>query len=546
MKKQLYVLVALVMVASMILSACGAPAPTAAPDAPATQAPAPATAVPAAQPTAVPATAVPATAAPAAAAPVMLDFYIVGNGDSAERPQVEAAINAYIQPLINANVTFHIVPWGDWQGKAVTALQAGQKMDIIFTADWENYSQEVSEGLILPLNDDKGPNGNLLKQYGQGILTSLNPAYITGSQINGVNYAVPTNKEISVPLGFVYNATIAEEIGFTDANAAAVKTYADLEPWLAKAKAAHPKMFPYNIDPGNGGVGFMQYVHGFTTLSDFVVNMSALPVSGKVDETIMNPMETPWMADYLKTMRGWYTKGYINPDSGLTTFTASTDLNAGNFFISTQYLKGNNAKAGELMIASGNPNLKLKELYGMPKVINTSDAGGSMLAIAATSPNPVAAMKYINLMHSDPTLINMMVFGVPNTDWTVDADGRVNVNANNTWTKSIPGPWTMGDITLQKVTNKEDPKKNQLLIDFAKDAFMEPSLGFRFDPQPVSAEITAVNAVVQGSERALLTGYVDPATALPKYIADLKAAGLDKVIAEVQKQYTAWKAATKK
>ena len=533
MKKQLYVLVALVMVVSMLLAACGASATPAAPAA---------TAVP---PTAVPA----APAAPTAAsnaAPVMLDFYIVGNGDSAERPQVEQAINAHIQPLINANVTFHIIPWGDWQGKAVTALQAGQKMDIIFTADWENYSQEVSEGLILPLNDDKGANGNLLKQYGQDILKSENPAYITGSQINGVNYAVPTNKEISVPLGFIYNATVADKIGFKDSDAAAVKTYADLEPWLAKAKAAYPKMYPYSIDPGNGGVGFMQYVHGFTTLSDFIVNMSALPVNGKVDETIMNPMASPWMADYLKTMRGWYTKKYINPDAGLTTFDVTKDFNAGNFFISTQYLKGNNAKAGELMIASGNPDLKLKEIYGMPKVINTSDAGGSMLAIPATSPNPVVAMKYLNLMHSDSTLLNMMVFGVPNTDWTVDPDGRVNVSATNTWTKSIPGPWTMGDITLQKVTNKEDPKKNQLLIDFAKDAFMEPSLGFRFDPKAVSAEITAVNAVVQGSERALLTGYVDPATALPKYNADLKAAGLDKVIAEVQKQYAAWKAATSK
>ena len=49
--------------------------------------------------------------------------------------------------------------------------------------------------------------------------------------------------------------------------------------------------------------------------------------------------------------------------------------------------------------------------------------------------------------------------------------------------------------------------------------------------------------MITTSERALMTGYVDPATALPKYLTDLKNAGLDKVIAEVQKQYTAWKAA---
>jgi putative aldouronate transport system substrate-binding protein len=195
------------------------------------------------------------------------------------------------------------------------------------------------------------------------------------------------------------------------------------------------------------------------------------------------------------------------------------------------------------MTGSGNPDLKLKEIYVTPKVVNTSDAGGSMLAIPATSENPVAAMQYINLMHSDPTLVNMMLFGVPETDWTVEADGRVSVADSNTWVTAHPGAWVMGDITLQKVTNKEDPNKNQLLIDYAKDAVPMPSLGFRFDQTPVAAEVTAVTTVKDNGERALLTGSVDPATALPQYIADLKAAGLDKIITEVQKQYDAWKTA---
>jgi putative aldouronate transport system substrate-binding protein len=471
----------------------------------------------------------------------MIDYYQVGNSDSDERPAVEAAINAYIEPLINAHVTFHIIPWGDWTTKGVGALEAGEKMDIFFTADWSFYSKEVGEGLLTALNDDNGPDGNLLKQYGQGITKTLTPAYLTGSAINGVNYAVPTQKELSVPWGFVYNVAIADEIGFTDADAAAVKTMADLEPWLAKAKAAHPDMFPYLTD---GSIGFLQWQHGFNTISDLVFNQSAIPdASGKVDETILIPMETPWMKDYLGTVHSWMGKGYIDPNAGLTTFQTSESLNAGKFFIEPMPLKGNNIKAVELMTGSGNPDLKLKEIYVTPKVVNTSDAGGSMLAIPTTSKNPVAAMQYINLMHSDPTLVNMMLFGVPNTDWTVDSDGRVSVSASNTWVTAHPGAWVMGDITLQKVTNKEDPKKNQLLIDYAKDAIPMPSLGFRFDQTPVSAEVTAVTTVKDNEERALLTGSVDPATALPQYISDLKAAGLDTIIKEVQKQYDAWKQA---
>ena len=58
----------------------------------------------------------------------------------------------------------------------------------------------------------------------------------------------------------------------------------------------------------------------------------------------------------------------------------------------------------------------------------------------------------------------------------------------------------------------------------------------------MAAELTALSAVSDGVHRALMTGYVDPAVELPNYIEALKAAGLDTVKAEVEKQYAEWKA----
>ncbi len=480
------------------------------------------------------------TTAPVMGDSVTLDYYIVGAADTDQRPAVEEAINAYIEPMIGAKVSFHIIPWADWATKAVTGMEAGEKMDIFFTADWYYYMQLASEGLFTPLNDPTGPNGNLLEKYGQGILTSLNPAFVTGTQIDGVNYAVPTNKELSVPQGFVYNVAWADEIGFTDEDAAMVKSMKDLEPWLAKAKEAHPDEYPYLTD---GGLGFMQWVHGFASnVSDYVVNMQAGPkADGSWDETILVPFETPWMSEYLTTVRDWYEKGYINPDAGLTTFDTSQDMNAGKFFIEPMPLKGNNIKAQELVIASGNPDLQLKEIYGMPKIVVSNDTGGSMLAIPTVSDHPVEAMKLINLMHTDKKLINMMLYGPEGSFWNYDADGRVNI-LNDAWISAHPGAWVWGDVTVQSVTNKEDPQKNQMLIDYSKDALAHPSLGFRFRTEPVAAEVTAIQTVVDGMQRALLTGYVDPAVELPNFIQALKDAGLEKVQAEIQKQYSDWKA----
>lgn len=470
----------------------------------------------------------------------VLDYYWIGNGDTDQREAVQDAINEYIEPLIGVNVVFHIIGWGDWDTKAITALQAGEKVDIFFTADWRNYMQLASQGLFLPLNDIDGENGNLLEQYGQDILTGLNPAFITGTQIDGVNYAVPTNKELTVPEGFIYNVALADEIGFTEEEAAKIKSLRDLEPWLEKAKAARPDEYPYLTD---GSGGFQPWVPGFAAgISSNLISMKYDPdASGKFDETIASIMETDWAKEQTAIMHEWYTKGWIHPDAGLTTFNTNDIRNAGKFFIEPQPLKGNNIKAQELVNASGNAELVLKEIYAQTKVNITTHSGGSMLAIPAVSEYPVQAMKFINLMHSDAKLLNMMLFGVEGKHWELEDDGRVNI-LNSAWYGAHGGAWTLGNTLLQAVSNKEDPNKNRMLIEYSNDSVDHPSLGFRFRTEPVAAELTAIAAVADGVNRALLTGYVDPAVELPKYIDALKAAGLDTVKAEVEKQYDAWKA----
>jgi putative aldouronate transport system substrate-binding protein len=471
---------------------------------------------------------------------VVLDYYWIGNGDTDQRAAVEAAINDYVEPLLGVNVVFHIVGWGDWDTKAITALQAGEKMDIFFTADWRNYMQLATQGLFYPLNDNDGEYGNLLEQYGPDILAGLNPAFITGTQIDGVNYAVPTNKELTVPEGFIYNVTLAEEIGFTEEEAAKIKGLRDLEPWLEKAKAARPDEYPYLTD---GSGGFQPWVPGFAAgVSSNLISMKYDPdAAGNFDETIVSIMETDWAREHTAIMREWYTRGWIHPDAGLTTFNTGEIRNAGKFFIESQPLKGSNIKAQELINASGNPDLVLNEIYSQSKVNITTHAGGSMLAIPVVSDHPVEAMKFINLMHSDSTLLNMMLFGVEGTHWEFADDGRVKI-LNSAWYGAHGGAWTLGNTMLQAVSTNEDPNKNTMLIEYSNDSLDHPSLGFRFRTEPVAAELTAIAAVADGVHRALMTGYVDPAVELPAYIDALKAAGLDTVKAEVERQYDEWKA----
>lgn len=474
----------------------------------------------------------------AQAEPYTLVYYWIGNGDTDQRPLVEQAINDYIGPIINAKVDFHIIGWGDWATKALTAIQAGEKIDIFFTADWQSYTRSVSQGTFLPLNDPNGEYGNLLEEYGKDILAGINPGFITGTQINGVNYAVPTQKELTVPMGWVYNVSAAEEVGMDPAT---IKTEEDFEPYLAKFKELHPDQYPLLNDGGWGGE---PWVAGWASgLGGNVITQRINPDdNGVFDETIYSVWETEDNAKHAALMYKWAQAGYINPDSQLTSYTITDEFNAGKFLVVTQPLKGDNIKGQELVNASGNPDLKVDEIYGQKKVNITTHAGGSMLAIPVTSEDPVTAMKFINMMHHDTKLLDMMLFGVEGVHWEREADGRVAI-LNAAWNGATAGAWTLGNTEIQSVSNKEDPEKNKLLAAYSDDSYNHPSLGFRFNQEPVDGLVVALNNVVEGWNRALLTGAIDPATGIPEYVEALKAAGLDEIKAELQKQYDEWKVA---
>ena len=532
-KKIVALLMALVLVFAM--TACAkteTPAPSA--DAPAAEAPA--TEKPADEP------------APAEPAPaedlgdiVTLKYYEIGNQDTNVRPAVQDAINAHIEPLIGANVEFMIIGWGDWDNKALTALQSGEPIDIFFTADWKSYVRSVTMNLFTPLNDDNGEYGNLLTTYGQDILNTLNPAFITGTQFEGVNYAVPTNKELCVPMGFIYNEAAAAEVGLDPASITCLE---DWEPYCAKFKELHPEQYPYLSD---GSWGDEPWVAGWVSnLNGNLIAQKYDPdENGVFDETIYSVWETEENKKHVETMYKWMQAGYVHPDSPLSTFDVATspEWAAGQWLFQSAPLKGENIKGNELVIASGNLDMKVNEIYGQGKVCITTHAGGSMLAIPVSSENVVKAMKYINLMHCDTELLDMMLFGVPETMWKFADDGRVEI-IDTQWYSAHGGAWTLGDTALQHVSTNEDPEKNQKLQTYSADALMHPSLGFRYVcPPELESQWAAVNNVQDAMNRSLLTGAVDPAVELPKYIENLKAAGLDDIKADVQAQYDAWKAA---
>ena len=281
-----------------------------------------------------------------------LDIYWVGAADApAIRAGVEEAINAYIEPKIGAHVSFHIIPWADWEKDAVDALKNDfTKMDLIFTADWEFYGDLVNANMLYPL-------GDLLDQDGAGILESLPESFLNGVRINNQIYGIPTNKELCVPMGFLVNRTAAEAIGW-DPEKDPITCTADLEPWLAAYKEQFPDKYPYLMDTGSmvGRWADEPWINDWSGLENNAVAMKmARQENGDFDETVYSIFETPEQEAHIRLMYDWVQKGYIDPETIHYTDEGHGPFGRGDFLVYTSPLKGNNIKPVEMYTQHHNP-----------------------------------------------------------------------------------------------------------------------------------------------------------------------------------------------
>lgn len=168
--------------------------------------------------------------------PVSLQWYFVGPGPQTDTKDVEAAANKYLKSKINATIKLNCLGWGDYEQKMVVKIASNEKFDICFTAVWiVNFGLNAAKGAFVDVTD-------MLDKYAPKTKAILGKAVLKGSAINGKNYGIPTNKEMSHNWTLVYRRDIAKSLGL---NMSKVKTLADLEPIFKTVKAKKPTMYPF-------------------------------------------------------------------------------------------------------------------------------------------------------------------------------------------------------------------------------------------------------------------------------------------------------------
>lgn len=516
-------LLALVMVLSVVLAACGSsknegsPSPSASPSAAASESAAPS----------------PSESQSAASDDIDVsklqpyEIKLIWEGPTPKDiGVVEAKMNEYLKEKINATVKLSTLDWGQYNDKLPLMIASREPTDIVFTAQWNGHANNVAKGGFLALNDPNGPAGNLIEQYGKDIVATLDPAFLEGAKINGFNYGIPTNKELASLGGVLYRKDIADELGLTE-QLNNVKTIADLEPILTVVKEKKPEIIPLFLRDGENFSTHYLAQHDYLGDAD----IDGIVRKDGTDTTVISRFEDPDYIAQLSLTRQFFQAGLINKDAATTTLGVQDAMKKGNVFMVTSSLKP--GKDDEFSIAIGMPG-KLKQIEIGPRTVSTGETAGAMLGISSTSKDPARAMMLINLLHSDKYLNNLLNFGIEGEHYEKVSENIIKPGPKfNDYNPGVA--WELGNQFLNYIWDTEDPEKWEKYKIFNQGAHKSPALGFTFNVEPVKSQAAILVNLKKQYAPALETGSIDPSKAQEWYDKE-KANGLDKVIAEKQKQ----------
>ena len=443
------------------------------------------------------------------------------NASPADMQAVEDAMNEIIGEKVDAKVKLQIIEWGAYNDQTNLMLSSGEKLDMVFLMS--NIREDGQRGQLYPIND-------LIETYAPDAYSAME-RYIEACYFDGNLYGLPTYRDLASQAGFMCRADILEELGY---KAEDIKNFDDIEEVLKKCQEVHPELYPMIPSDLNNGC-FLNYVKG-----EFDVVTSGVGVDIDDDAsdgiTVINTYDTEKYKEMAEKAYDWNQKGYFMPDSTTNTTTRQDLFRANTAF--SYYGNQHPGTATQETMNSG------KEIVSIPigrSTISTSSVNFCQWAIPAQCENPKKALAVLNLLYSDSDFQNLFRYGIEGKDYVV-SDGIASYPDGVTsdsvgWGNEL---WLCGNSSVGYAWETDPENVYEKFTEYNDTAQESPLYGFIYDTTNVKNEITAITNVTDKYKAIIENGDADPSTTLPQFNEELKSAGIDNIIEDMQKQVDEW------
>ena len=438
-------------------------------------------------------------------------------------------VSRLIKSKINTTLKINMLPTASYRQTYPLLFASGESFDLAYAATWLNFADLAKRGSFMPLEQ-------LAPKYAPKLYARQSPSAIRQATIAGHLYGLPSLWATYSAYGPVYRTDLLKNTNWNGK----METFADFEAYLDLVKKNAPNIEPFMVYSGTG-----------SEADDvFLYTNGIYPIKGStgdflfIDPKDPNPKlftfyEYSKTPEFLATMKRWNEAGYF-PKSALSDPDGD---------------KVRNGKAASRFhnIDTYDSYYRERPDWGIKWANFVSDVSNmawtqDTCVVASSSKNPERALDLYDLIMSDEQVFRAFVYGIEGLTYKIQ-----NVNGQNYVQAISPAVPDLYDFTRMWCARTPEfylptfgapPDLNtwkQKFNSYIKDGVMSQKYrSFVPDFSAVQAENAAcLNAHMQ-YWWPLELAYTDATSGLKEYEAAMKAAGVDKVRAELQSQLDAY------
>jgi putative aldouronate transport system substrate-binding protein len=439
--------------------------------------------------------------------PTLIWWQIGSN--SADLAHYSQILSDYTWEKIGVHIEIRQGTWANASQRFNAMINTGEYWDILFS-DANTYPSFASLGAYADIT-------NLVKEITPSLYNSIPEELWRGVSLNGIIYGVPTYKDSASTMYAFWDADVVNKYQLNIED----NSWQNLDFNFKKIKAGEgQRYYPYIMSKGEVDPIFLRY----DTFTSFLH-----PIGVRSDDTSRRVVCTLEQADVLEAfyyMHHWYETGVINPDANMIDNLPKYRP----YFIAQAWP----AVAASYATSAGIEKYLPSKFYG--PLHSTLSIQGSINCISVNSKYKSEALKLLQLINSDPKFRDMMAYGIEGDHFhyvtTPDAGKAVHRDRTD---------WPLvnyqeGNYFIETPEDTVPAGYWDEVRHLNETATPSRLLGFNMDITPVENEVINCKNTWMKYYTDLRTGASNPDVTLPLVIADLKKKGMDRIIAEAQRQ----------
>jgi len=457
-------------------------------------------------------------------------------------------LNAILTEKVNAEIEIYHIPWTDYlTNYNLTLARMDGSVDLVGTAsDWLDAWPNSKNGAFLELSEE------MLKTYAPLTWATVPADNWELCKYEGEIYLMPEDNYAQwVNHGFSYRLDWAQEAGLTNG----VHSWADMTEYFRWVKEnVDGIQIPWDSD----GTGQGTLVGGYIASNTNYVSIDGISASamwgGTKDDlyTIYSPYvtETDLLVEFAEMMKEWDQIGVWKTD----VLNNTTSTNRDDYRVGLVAAEQHHTQTwGDLVsrtvankIYETDPDAETGFFYfgeESKNVVAMSITHGAM-AISAGSKNPERALMVYDLLRNDLECYLLFCYGQQGVSWDLNDEGmRITPEGYNSDTQNVNGMtnywWGRNDdIDIRDATRNWDAI-DALYEEYDSMKIEYPYGQFVAEVDSIEAQIKNISEIHTNYMKQIAYGkYSGTAEDIvAEYQAAIKAAGIDDVTAELQRQF---------